>query len=43
MPDTKNIYCIEADWDLGPFAAVLAPGHMSPQTTTYKEALRDQK
>ena len=27
----------------GTYAAVLAPGHMSPQTTTYKEALRDQK
>ena len=43
MPDTKNIYCIETDWDLGPFASVLAPWQMSPQATKYKEALRDQK
>ena len=37
MPDTKNIYCIETDWDLGPFAAVLAPGQMSPQAQNIKK------
>ena len=27
-------------WDVGPFAAVLAPGQMSPPETKYKETLR---
>ena len=28
-------------WDLGPFAAMLAPGQTSPSATKYKETLRD--
>ena len=31
----------ETGWDLGPFAAVLAPGQTSPQATKYKETMRD--
>ena len=31
----------ETDWDLGPFAAVLTPGQMSPQATKYKESIRN--
>ena len=31
----------ETGWDLGPFAAVLAPGHTSPQASKYKETIRD--
>ena len=27
----------DGTWDLGPFAAVLAPGQTSPQATEYKE------
>ena len=30
-------YSIETDQDLGPLAAVQAPGQMSPPATTYKE------
>ena len=30
-------------WDLGPFAAVLVPGHTSPGATEYKETIRDLK
>ena len=28
-------------WDLGPFAAALAPGQISPQATEDKETIRD--
>ena len=28
-------------WDLGPFAAGLAPGQTSPPATKYKETMRD--
>ena len=28
-------------WDLGSFAAVLAPGQTSPQATEYKDIIRD--
>ena len=31
----------ETSWKLGPFAAMLAPGHTSPQATKYKETIRD--
>ena len=31
---------LETGWDLGPFAAGLAPGHNSPQATRYKKTLR---
>ena len=31
----------ETGWDLGPFAAVLAPGQTSPQAAEYKETTRD--
>ena len=29
----------DGTWDLGPFAAVLAPGQTSPQATEYKETI----
>lgn len=28
-------------WDLGPFAATVAPGQMSSQTTKYQETIGD--
>lgn len=28
-------------WDLGPFAAMLAPGQKSPQAAEYEETIRD--
>ena len=31
----------ETGWDLGPFAAMLAPGHTSPPATKYKETIWD--
>ena len=31
----------ETGWDLGPSAAVFAPGQMSPQATKYEETIRD--
>ena len=31
----------EPGWDLGPFAAVLAPRHASPSATKHKETKRD--
>ena len=32
---------LETGWDLGPFAAVLAPGQTSPRATKCKETLWD--
>ena len=31
----------ETGWDLGPFAAGLAPGQTSPRLTKYKETVRN--
>ena len=33
----------ETGWDLGPFAAVLAPGQMSPRATKYKDTIKGLK
>ena len=33
----------ETGWDLGPFAAGLGPGQISPRATKYKETIRDSK
>ena len=32
---------LETGWDLGHFAAVAAPGQMSPGATKYKQIVRD--
>ena len=33
----------ETGWDLGPFAAVLAPGRTSPPATNHRETVREEK
>ena len=32
---------LESGWDLGPFPALLAPGHSAPPATKHKETIRD--
>ena len=32
---------LEMGWDLGPFTRALEPGQTSPETTEYKETVRD--
>ena len=41
VPDEDESRETETGWDLGPFAAMLAPGHTSPPGTKYKEIIWD--